>query len=621
MATDPNPAAMIFIVTIDGKRCTAIPKALTTVPAAPPAITPMVPLPAALVPAAAASSSSSTAPHDLPAQAVPIAPAIPADVLNYIASPTVPPATTPSSSSQGYPISTPVRTPKVVAVNEVYQLRTVDLPVSTSLPGTNQSSVTSGTANLDITTVSIIGGVSGAMGLVVLLILFIWLSKRKWEKRDSLLTPLNTGSRNSFYDADGNSEELTKGGEGWNTGPSYQNGGKRSGGTAFKAGLSAFGASLRPKVSASKDSALSVNLDRGNSQFVDGKVLQHRIPQHSRNSSEITTTHGTKWWQRMFFRRQSSAPVDHFTATRGMNEKQANPKTGPAFNHLLGMDEREFTSPASLANGGMLLPIGSLGPSFESNKGMFASPSRAASTTAARSHPYVATYAHPNTSTYANPFMDPASGPRPGNSDPFEDPTMPKASTHIAHARHSGEQSASAANGPPGSRYPLPSRPPSVLSLVAQNVDGHYRDTVFTTFSESARRGKGRSDPFDLERPELWKPNELTLSNLEPVPLAIVGGARRSVYGPTHAHTKSTYTASRYSSGPSVWGDPGTDVGMPSESAGSSLMANAGSNGGSLEPAGGQGFHASLEGQMGALRRDSSSAYGADVKGGRWGEV
>lgn len=59
-----------------------------------------------------------------------------------------------------------------------------------------------------------------------------------------------------------------------------------------------------------------------------------------------------------------------------------------------------------------------------------------------------------------------------------------------------------------GSRYP---------STIAPSRDS-YRDTVFTTFSENARKGKGRSDPFDLERPELWRPRAES-SDLYPMPL------------------------------------------------------------------------------------------------------
>jgi len=203
-----------------------------------------------------------------------------------------------------------------------------------------------------------------------------------------------------------------------------------------------------------------------------------------------------------------------------------------------------------------------------------------------------------------NPFADPVTQPQP---------PIQKQSTYISDIRRSRGQSIDHTNNnthvyrtsstrAPGSRYP---------SSIAPSRDS-YRDTLFSSFSGNARKGKGRSDPFDLERPELWRSNNLNnmdgntnasrasnrpptrgSSNLYPDPLQMsyLRGNPAGRIDSSSAQTRQVSVqrprivsnaslASKYSSGVSSlgeWGDPGPDLGPGSGN--SSLRGNASSGG------------------------------------------
>lgn len=155
--------------------------------------------------------------------------------------------------------------------------------------------------------------------------------------------------------------------------------------------------------------------------------------------------------------------------------------------------------------------------------------------------------------------------------------------------------------GRPPSTNPATSRYPSTI---APSRDS-YRDTVFSSLSANARKGKGRSDPFDLERPELWRNNGngnvlssnrassrqrgastggRESANLYPTPLAMnlrtndLPAPRVVSPAMPRVVSNNTYT-SKYSSGiGSEWGDPGPDLGPGSGN--SSLKGIASSGGG-----------------------------------------
>jgi hypothetical protein len=426
--------------------------------------------------------------------------------------------------------------------------------------------------------------------------------------RESLLTPLTTGRRSEYYDdkaSVGPSSRSKK----WRAGVGYQTDKVKTVMAGMGAGLAGIGASLKSKVAGERSDTPSVNLNRGNSQFLDGP-----IPQHSRNNSVLSNNAGTvsakdrlmEWWERVgesnIFKwrlRKSKEPADPFAAARGLTEKQANMGNAPDFSQLLGMGDRDLQlraerRRASMSGTGSVPQIGSLGLDFNMDD-PFADPVKGSS------------QAWKPGNSSANPFAD----PKP-SSNPFADPARPersiaKGNTYISDIRRSRGQSVDATNR--GNNATSMYRPPSTAvdsrypSTIAPSRDS-YRDTVYSSFSANARKGKGRSDPFDLERPELWRPREDTDSTaMYPNPLSTAGPPRASRAGNAYnsrqqsARVMSTATyGSKYSSGVSSlgdWGEPGPDLGPGSGS--SSLRANASSNGGSTDFSANKGAQSSLD--------------------------
>ncbi|KAH7369882.1 hypothetical protein BKA65DRAFT_386120 [Rhexocercosporidium sp. MPI-PUGE-AT-0058] len=439
------------------------------------------------------------------------------------------------------------------------------------------------------------------MALIAVVALLFWFFRRKRKTRESLLTPLTTGRRSSFYEADNQSVGPSGRGNKWRTELGYRTDRVRDVGSDMKAGIFAVAASLKSKVVRERSDTPSVNLNRGNSQFLDGP-----IPQHSRNNSTLSNParitikeKATDWLERLrektpFGWAKKSEPADPFAAARGMTEKRAIESGSPDFSQLLGMDDRDLQIQAerrraSLAgNTGSLAQLGSLGLNFNNTtEDPFADPKKPA-TTDANTTPG---WRPPNANAKSNPFADPIS-----RSNPFADPvsrpnpTIPKSNTYIADIRRSRGQSIDAAPTANNNNTSLPPstyRPPSAgmqpryPSSIAPSRDS-YRDTVFSSFSANVRKGKGRSDPFDLERPELWRPRDSS-QNLYPSPLNGLkeGTLGSSAYAQNQRIISNATFTSKYSSGVSSlgeWGDPGPDLG-PSQS--SSLRGNASSNGGS----------------------------------------
>jgi hypothetical protein len=470
----------------------------------------------------------------------------------------------------------------------------------------------------------------GSMGLIAgVALLFFFLRKRKRGRRDSLLTPLTTGNRSEFsrYEIDRNSVGPTKFSEKWRSDVGSQRDRLRAAASGLKTGVLGIGASLKSKVVGDRSDTPSVNLDRGNSQFLDGP-----IPQHSRNNSVLSNGSAklrvkdrfNDWWEQFTEKikfRKNNEPADPFAAARGMTEKQANLNKPPDFSQLLGMDDRELqlqaerrrASLTKTQSGASLPPLGSLGLNFGDDP--FADPIAAANTNANKPNQ---AWKPPNQGRPRNntdPFADPISQPQP---------SIPKQNTYVQDIRRSRGQSVDATNTGP-SMY---GRPPSTVaatsrypSTIAPSRDS-YRDTVFSSFSANGRKGKGRSDPFDLERPELWRnggnvlsgnrtstrqrgasisgressnlyPNPLTMNNLRqneglPPPRVV-----SNVPPMARVMSNDTY-GSKYSSGISSlggWGDPGPDLGPGSGN--SSLRGNASSSGGSADFSanGGQGTY------------------------------
>ena len=485
------------------------------------------------------------------------------------------------------------------------------------------------------------------MALIGIIGLLLWFFRRR-RRRNSLLTPLTTGIKEQFYEIDRGSVGPTKRSAKWKATLGYQTERVREAVTELIAGAVGIGASLKSKVVGDRSDTPSVNLNRGNSQFLDGP-----IPQHSRNNSSALSNHTGRdtvrdrfndWWERFTesvnfnwrLRRRDRQSMDPFASARSMTERQANINGPSDFSQLLGMDDRELQLQAERRRASLSQSfpgLGSLGLDFSKSEAQamqdpFADPSQS---NANKNQPWQPS--NPSSKPGTNPFADPIYPP---------ERSIPKQQTYIADIRRSRGLSVDATNPnlpsfasnnnktnsvAPTSRYP---------SSIAPSRDS-YRDTVFSSFSANARKGKGRSDPFDLERPELWRPkiqnppmpaprdstrdlypNPLRMSSLRGQPMARPDsqGAQPkvvSVATPRIVSATGTY-GSKYSSGVSSigeWGDPGPDLGPGSAS--SSVRANASSTG-SSEQVYGKGSGGVIKGSLAEMSPTGEGTMGWDQR-------
>ncbi|KAL2072259.1 hypothetical protein VTL71DRAFT_11602 [Oculimacula yallundae] len=624
--SSPNLPAGFSITSINGQRCTAVPRSLTTLtgdlataPAAQPPTTTTSVIASTTPNAAPTTLATSVVPNPVPGTSAAIT-SSPAPLVSESSSPipallpiittqnlspssSAPTVTSAIAASKSTTPTTSSSTPLAVAQSEVHASPTVAVgenngldssvpSVTTSPPPVLATSSThsgkSTTNSGNSSTAPVVGGVLGSMALIAIVGLLLWCLRRR-KTRESLLTPLNTGRRSSFYTSDHNSVGPSGRGNKWKTELGYQTDRVQNVGSSIKAGIVAVGASLKSKVSRERSNTPNVNLNRGNSQFLDGP-----IPQHSRsNSTTSVQAHAnikrkaTDWWDRLrekmpFGMGKKSESGDPFAAARNMSEKRAMASGSPDFSQLLGMDDRDLQIQAerrraSLAgNTGSLPQLGSLGLNFNAAEDPFADPKKASAAPGWKPPNNMAAKANPFADPAPNPFVDPVSRP---------DPTISKANTYIADIRRSRGQSIDNSN-PLSINTTSIYRPPSIAvesrypSSLAPSRDS-YRDTVFSTFSSNVRKGKGRSDPFDLERPELWKPRDSGL-NMYPNALNGLKGGQ-SAYSQNQRAISEASSGSKYSSGVSSlgdWGEPGPAL---NTSQNSSLRGNASSNGGSVD--------------------------------------
>lgn len=435
-------------------------------------------------------------------------------------------------------------------------------------------------------TAPVIGGILGGIGFLALIGLIIFCCRRRRKsKRNSLLTPLTNGTQNQFYDIDKKAQgqyydiyDDSVGSTGRGTNLKAQIGGAA---TNFGAGLVGIGSTLKNHVQTGNRP--TVNLDRGNSQFFEGP-----IPYHSRNNSSASAhalhyaakDRADEFTNKVkgVFRKSPKEEQDPFAMARGMPEKQSNFNNPQDFGNLMDMDDRNLLMKAERrrlslsSNSGSGQMFGSLGLDFGIPQDPFADPA--------------------SRNLNNNPFADPNkwdSISRPG-------PAIPRTNTYISDVRRSrGESLDSTTRGhknAPSSVYgPAAYRTPSISNVsrypssIAPSTES-FRDTLYSTASNinNTRRMAGRSDPFDLERPELWLPmlaNSTPKSNgpalfergsdLYPDPLTMptfkpgqepVVPIQRFASSDSRVASQGTYE-SKYSSRTSMgdWGDPGPDVG------------------------------------------------------------
>lgn len=448
----------------------------------------------------------------------------------------------------------------------------------TSTPGTNPE-----------TTIAIAGGVIGGVAFLSLVAFLVWFWRRRVKKRrrSTLLTPLSTDP--ATFGGSGGGDATLRNGE---KGEYVINRGSIGPTPKTERIKATFDYNIRRikgrfgDMMTSRASNGSVNMDRGNSQFMGPDNMSGNRDSNTTNGSGNSDVgnggYGAAAKDKVtgWFGRVAGAGAGLTSKFRGGNgdgdsqdEKRAmgaqpNKKDGqPDFLTLLGMDERELERAAqnkknskkkrasmdrgrygSSSNNDYL---GRLNIDFDdpfSDKNAIAHQS-------AKPAPLTVSQAN-------NPFSDANAIRSNNNNNNNGEYSTLKPNTYVADIRRSRGQ-----NDP----------------LANFRADSMYRDSVQTvnTVDTSAKRNRFRSDPFDLERPELLQlgrstPKTATSSNMSVAGsstaprLSDGSGSRLSggvgtgeVRRPRAAHQRGDSLTSKYSSGVSMgdWSDPGPDVG------------------------------------------------------------
>ncbi|KAK3375999.1 hypothetical protein B0T24DRAFT_523508 [Lasiosphaeria ovina] len=439
-----------------------------------------------------------------------------------------------TDSAAGTPPFTVIGAPQASTGNaapEATDTRSSSNQAVSAAPNPNSNAVQS--------TVAVAGGVIGGVVAISLLAFIIWWWRRKMtrKRRSTLLTPLDVAGS---FDRDEKGAYIINRGS---IGPTPM-------GEKFRAALGYNMKKIRTRIA--KSGSPSVNMDRGNSQFMDP------IGSHSRGNSS-STTKGAEvttrdrfmdWWTRLTadmnfnWRLRNDKNPDResgLPATGVSNEKKSKLGSQPDFLTLLSMDDRELDREAQRRRASVSRKNGSAGSAdhflgglslnFGSSSDNPFSDANALAHTSAQPAPLVV-------SQPSNPFSD---------SNAIRDPptaAVAKPSTYVIDMRRSRGQSVSSNT----------TRQPSALY--------NSRESVGSVGSFTTHRNKFRSDPFDLERPELLAgaraaKNSITSST------AGTAGRGPEPRRPAGARTRTDSFSSKYSSGVSMgdWSDPGPDVG------------------------------------------------------------
>ncbi|TDZ21701.1 hypothetical protein Cob_v005426 [Colletotrichum orbiculare MAFF 240422] len=389
--------------------------------------------------------------------------------------------------------------------------------------------------------VVIASSVVGAVAIVGLVGFLLWFWRKRWlrKRRSTLLTPLSIdpsfrqGEKPYVFDR-----------ESLGPTPRYAKL-KAALGYIFKR----FRGQVGGLISRNRDSTSTGN----RSQF-------RNISQHSRNNSSlscnasphdlVTTKDRLKdWWERLtadmkfnwLLRGDGSNDQDQSASARNINERKAPTDGQPDFLTLLGMDEREVdrearrrrVSSGKDSAGSADHFLGGLGLDFDNASANPFADVNALSHNSAKPAPLSVVHPSNNPFSDVNAISAPAATAKP--------PT-----TYVADVRRSRGASVGG----------VTTRPPSG-STFSPRLVSMYRDSMQSVESFSTRRNKFRSDPFDLERPELLG----SRSNPASSNYSQVGGTAPRL--PGSAHTRAESFSSKYSSGVSLdgWSDPGPDVG------------------------------------------------------------
>lgn len=471
----------------------------------------------------------------------------PADITSTPAAPETPPVPiaaepTPSSGAGATPAITTIDTAKPTdggATNSGSGTGAgsgAGAGISNNNPAVSAVPANSNNGDGSRMTVAVAGGVVGGVILISLIAFLIWFFRKRQlkKRRSTLLTPLSTGTGPGFPAE--KSYVINRG----SIGPTPRT-------EKIKAsvvyGLSKFKDRVNSLVSRGNGSSGGVNMNRGNSQF-----MENTSPTLSRSNSNASrhARGGVKgWWggvaaAGVFKRDKKDNTRDPFGSAQ---EKKApmtagNVSAQPDFLTLLGMDDRELQREAqrkrASRNGSASSTdhfLGNLGLSFNNSNG-------------GGDDPFADSNALPHQSAKPAPLKPGGGG---GNNDPFSDANQipaaaaTKPSTYVENVRSSRGSSIG-------------------------RLDSFYqRESVNSVDSFETRRNKFRSDPFDLERPELLgrSPGSAagTLGSDYPRLSSTTSGS--AIKPPRSVHQRSESFTSKYSSGVSMgdWSDPGPDIG------------------------------------------------------------
>ncbi|KAL1911036.1 hypothetical protein Sste5344_003209 [Sporothrix stenoceras] len=433
------------------------------------------------------------------------------------------------------------------------------LSAVTSTPGTNPE-----------TTIAIAGGVIGGVAFLSLVAFLVWFWRRRMRKRrrSTLLTPLSVDP--ATFGGRGGGDGIMRNGE---KGEYVINRGSIGPTPKSEKIKATFDYNIRRikgrfgDMMTSHASNGSVNMDRGNSQFMGPSDVGGSRDSNAMNSTANADAgnggYGAATKDRFVgffgrvagagagltskFRGGSSADADSRDEKRAMAAQPNNKEGQPDFLTLLGMDERELERAAQNKKN-------SKKKRASMDRGRYGSSSN---------NDYLGRlnidFDDPfsDTNAIAHQSAKPAPLTVSQANNPFSDANAissnAKPNTYVADIRRSRGQN-----------------DPNFQS------ESMYRDSIQTvaTVDTSAKRNRFRSDPFDLERPELLQlgrstPKTATSSNMSVAgssnaPSRLSGGVGTGdIRRPRAAHQRGDSFTSKYSSGVSMgdWSDPGPDVG------------------------------------------------------------
>ncbi|KAI1763692.1 hypothetical protein GGR53DRAFT_357631 [Hypoxylon sp. FL1150] len=433
---------------------------------------------------------------------------------------------------------------------------------STSAPvesQTNRAGISSSEATVTgnaITTqqtIAIAAGVIGGVVAISLIAFLVWLwRKRKMQQRRStLLTPLSPDA--TFRGDEKGPYPISR----MSVGPTpFSEKPWAVAGTMYK--------KLRGRVNKivarSSSPSPSVNLDRGNSQYGPPGIMLSR--DNSDTGAVIEEAPTTKsrfvdWWGRLAEDGNFNWRLrDESKANPAANDSFAIPpaakaKIGsqPDYLTLLSMDDKQFEREAagrgqtsangnqrrSVSVGGEQHFLGGLDLNFDMADPF--SDVNVISSNTAKATPLIVSVAN-------DPFSDAnaiAAPPTPATNGGL--------TTYVQNMRRSRGRSVN-----------------EDISRQPSTAGTYYRESNVSIDTIGTRRTKFRSDPFDLDRPDL-------LQSANSSTPALAGGFSRSsrstksISGlpntPRQAHVRTESFTSKYSSGVSSmgWSDPGPDVG------------------------------------------------------------